>query len=218
MTDILGWVPAGTLAGFLIASMVLTLAPGPDVLFLAALSARDGALRGTMLALGLALGNLVHTAFAAAGVTAVLAASPSGFALVRFAGVAYLCYLALDTWRCDRHRKDDPMAPRRAEGQLVGRGIAMNVMNPKVMLLFLAFFPQFVNPSRGPVAGQMLILGLAFTLQVVVVFTAVAQASGRLGRRVGAAGGGPVGALFRYAVVALYLALALKLALTTSGP
>ena len=218
MTDAVAWVPAGTLAGFVAASMVLTLAPGPDVLFLAALSARDGALRGAMLAFGLALGNLVHTALAAAGVTAVLAASPRGFAVVRFAGVAYLLYLALDAWRGERRRQARRRVPRLPASRLVGRGMAMNVMNPKVMLLFLAFFPQFVNPSRGPVAGQMLILGVAFTLQVVIVFGTVALLSGRLGRRLGAAGGGPVGALFRCAVITLYLALALKLALTTAAP
>jgi len=215
MIDPFALVPPGTLAGFVVASMVLTVAPGPDVMFLATVSARYGSVRGAMLALGLAAGNLVHTAAAALGVTAVVVASPRAFGAVRIAGIAYLMYLAFVTFRDEGSAGGGrAQAPALSAARLFARGVLMNVMNPKVMLLFLAFFPQFVDPTRGPVAAQMLLLGAVFTAQVVVVFGGVAVLFGLAGRRLGAGGTGLTGGVFRYAVIALYLALATKLALT----
>ncbi|MDD2804472.1 MAG: LysE family translocator [Elusimicrobiales bacterium] len=167
---------------FLGVSVVLTLAPGPDVIFLASQGLAGGPRAGLAVALGLSSGLLVHTTLAALGVSAVFAASPAAFGLVKWAGAVYMAWLAWCAFR-ERPPAAGAQAPAGSAAALYRRGIIMNLLNPKVALFFLALLPQFVNPARGGVRGQMLVLGLVFMAQVVVVFGAIGYLSGRLGAR-----------------------------------
>lgn len=205
-----------TLGVFVVASVLLILAPGPDVIFLVSQSAAQGPRAGFLTALGLASGNLVHTFLAALGISVVFRASPVAFQGLKIAGVAYLLYLA---WKAVRAKAPNPEAaavaleaPRPGAGLFL-RGVLMNVLNPKVALFFLAFLPQFVNPATGPVWIQMVLYGVIFTTLVVVIFGTIGLSAGYVTRRMGArwAGGGAAG-WGRWLVAGVYAALAARLA------
>jgi len=167
---------------FLGVSVALTVAPGPDVIFLASQGLAGGPRAGLAVALGLSTGLLAHTALAALGVSAVFAASPAAFGLVKWAGAAYMVWLAWCAFR-ERPVAAGARGPAGSAAALYRRGIVMNLLNPKVALFFLALLPQFVDPARGPVRAQMAVLGLVFMAQVVVVFGTIGYLSGRLGER-----------------------------------
>jgi threonine/homoserine/homoserine lactone efflux protein len=171
---------ASALAAFAASSILLALAPGPDNLFVLALSASRGAKAGLMTTLGLCAGLVVHTSAVALGVAAFIAASPLAFATLKIAGAAYLAYLAF----CALRASPAPLqAKAKAEkpAAYFWRGVAMNVSNPKVALFYLAFLPQFVAPDRGSAVAQILALGLIFQLCAFVVFAAIALGAGRIG-------------------------------------
>jgi len=167
---------------FLGVSVVLTMAPGPDVIFLASQGLAGGPRAGLAVALGLSSGLLVHTALAALGVSAVFAASPAAFSAVKWAGAAYLLWLAWSAFR-EKPAAAGAAALAGGSGALYRRGVVMNLLNPKVALFFLALLPQFVDPAKGSVRAQMAVLGLVFMAQVVVVFGSIGYLSGRLGAR-----------------------------------
>ena len=205
-----------SLGVFIVASVLLILAPGPDVVFLISQSIGQGPRAGFLIGLGLACGNLVHTFLAALGLSVVFRASPVAFQGLKIAGVAYLLYLAWKAVRPHRSKGGDPARatslPRPTSG-LFFRGVLMNVLNPKVALFFLAFLPQFVSPAAGPVWAQMALYGVIFTALVVVIFGTIGLSAGYVTRRLssgwvgnGAAGWG------RWVVAAVYAALAARLA------
>jgi threonine/homoserine/homoserine lactone efflux protein len=172
---------ADTLAAFFGLSLLLALAPGPDNLFVLVQSALRGPRAGMLVVLGLCTGLLVHTAAVAAGLAALLAASPAAFKAIKFCGAAYLAWLA---WQAFRTSAALPLPgdvespnPRR----MYLRGIVMNVTNPKVALFFLAFLPQFVH-GGVPVVPQILWLGAVFITATLLVFGAIAFFSGAFGR------------------------------------
>ena len=206
-----------SLGVFIVASVLLILAPGPDVIFLISQSIGQGPRAGFLIALGLACGNLVHTCLAALGISVVFRASPLAFQGLKIAGVVYLLYLAWKAVRAGRPDVGDPTRatslPRRGH-DLFLRGVLMNVLNPKVALFFLAFLPQFVSPNAGPVWAQMVLYGVIFTALVVVIFGAIGLTAGYVTRRVGArwATGGGAG-WGRWVVAAVYAALAARLAI-----
>ncbi len=170
---------------FFAAAIMLALAPGPDILFVLAQGMSQGKRAGGITALGLATGCLVHTAAAALGVAVMLQASPLAFDLIRYAGAAYLLWLAFGALRApggSKAGKAEALPLRR----LYLRGFLMNVLNPKVTLFFLAFLPQFVRPgATWPVAAQMMVLGGVFMLATVIVFGVVGVSAGRLGEWLG---------------------------------
>ncbi|MBM2883632.1 LysE family translocator [Chromobacterium phragmitis] len=173
------------LAAFLAAAMLITLSPGPDNLMVLSQGISRGRRQGMAFGLGCALGCLNHTLLAALGIRALIAASPLAFTALKIAGGAYLVYLG---WGAIR----SPGASFRADGQLAGqqsslaatfrRGLIANAINPKVVLFFLAFLPQFVNPAQGPAGLQTAILGTVFTLQGAVIFGALGYFSGHVGQ------------------------------------
>jgi threonine/homoserine/homoserine lactone efflux protein len=200
---------------FLAASLLLILAPGPDILFLISQGATKGSRAGFMTALGLASGNLVHTLGAALGVSVIFRASPLAFQGLKLAGVGYLLFLAWKTVRARDRSAGEPtggVKPSRAHN-LFWRGFLMNVLNPKVALFFLAFLPQFASPAAGPVWAQMLVYGLIFALLVVVIFGAIGIFSGQVSRWLARRGGSDRGAKRgRWVVAGVYAALAARLA------
>lgn len=166
---------------FLGASLAITIAPGPDNLFVLTQGIARGRQAAIVTALGMCSGVSVHTLAAAFGISAIFATSAIAFAVVKFAGAAYLLYLA---WLTVRHSAAVRLgaADARPAAALFRRGFIMNVLNPKVALFFLAFLPQFVDPQRGSVPLQMLLLGGIFMLQAVVIFSLIGYFSGTIGR------------------------------------
>ena len=148
---------------FVVAALVLLLTPGPAVLYIVTRSVDQGRRAGFVSVLGVHAGTLVHVAAAAAGLSAVLAASATAFSVVKYLGAAYLIYLGVRQLRPRAGDPDDLMlaAPPRLSRAFVD-GFVVNVLNPKTALFFLAFLPQFVTVSRGAVPAQILGLGVVF--------------------------------------------------------
>jgi threonine/homoserine/homoserine lactone efflux protein len=171
-----------TLLLFFGASFVLLVVPGPSVTFIVARSLEHGRTAGLVSVLGVHAGSVVHVAAAAVGVSALLASSASAFAVVKYLGAAYLVYLGLAKLRnAGRHATPSPARARRS--RLFWQGFVVNVLNPKTALFFLAFLPNFVEPARGPVAPQVLVLGMCFIGLGLVSDGAYAFAAGTLGDR-----------------------------------
>jgi len=154
----------GSLGVFAAAALLLLITPGPAVLYIVARSVDQGRAAGIVSALGVHAGTLVHIAAAAAGLSVLLAASATLFSFVKYLGAAYLVYLGV--------RRLLDRAPLHGPGQARAipwrraflDGVVVNVLNPKTALFFLAFLPQFVDPTRGSVGPQVLALGLVFVM------------------------------------------------------
>jgi threonine/homoserine/homoserine lactone efflux protein len=132
--------------------------------------------------LGIEAGALVHVMAAALGLSAVLASSATAFTVVKYAGAAYLVYLGVRKWR-ERSDEQMPSAEPASESRLFLEGIIVNVLNPKTALFFLAFLPQFVDPARGAVAVQALVLGAVFVALAVLSDSVYALLAGSIGDR-----------------------------------
>lgn len=174
-------MPLEVLPAFILASALLALAPGPDNLFVLTQSALYGRQAGLSITLGLCTGLLIHTLAVALGVAALFRASVLAFTLLKFAGAAYLLYLAWSAWRSSRQSldvKQSSLVPR--PGALYRRGILMNLGNPKVAIFFLAFLPQFAQPEAGPLTPQLILLGLTFILVAWSLFSLIALLAGSI--------------------------------------
>jgi threonine/homoserine/homoserine lactone efflux protein len=148
---------------FLIAAVILLATPGPAVLYIVARSIDQGRTAGLVSTLGIGTGTLVHVAAAALGISALLVTSALAFDVVRYLGAAYLVFLGVRRL-ADRGAVE---APREASGRrslrrIYSEGVVVNVLNPKTALFLFAFLPQFVDPSRGSAAAQVLLLGGLF--------------------------------------------------------
>lgn len=165
---------------FLIASMLLTIAPGPDIMYLLAKSLADGARSGINLALGLTTGLIFHTTLVIIGVAAIIQQSPLAFAILKYAGAAYLLYLAWGAFHAQGNLKLNAVNKSGSYFKLYRRGVIMNVLNPKVLLFFLAFLPQFVDLNSDSVSLQIAFLGFIFGLQTLVIFSLVAICAGKV--------------------------------------
>ncbi|MFO7760772.1 MAG: LysE family translocator [Thermodesulfobacteriota bacterium] len=167
---------------FLGASIILTIAPGPDNIFVVTQGISRGKKAAVLTALGMCSGVSVHTAAAALGVSAIFYSSALLFNMVKYAGAGYLLFLA---WKTLQKRKGEELPerylPTRDYLPLFRHGFVMNVCNPKVALFFLAFFPQFVVPGTESFLSEMVILGGIFMLQAVLIFTVIAYFSGVIG-------------------------------------
>lgn len=171
--------------GFLAAAMLITLSPGPDNLMILSLGLSRGRRSGLAFGLGCALGCLSHTLLAALGISAAIAASPLLFTALKLAGGAYLVWLGIGALRATGSLRIERAAGSEAPGALFRRGLLANAINPKVILFFLAFLPQFVDGAKGSVGWQTAQLGLIFTLQACVLFGLIGWFSGSLGTWLG---------------------------------
>lgn len=169
-----------TVIYFLTASVLLTLAPGPDNMYLLAKSLASGAKSGVALSGGLASGIIFHTGLVMLGAAALIKASPFAFMALKFVGAGYLLYLA---WQAFHEQGDLELGQNNdtlAYGALYRRGVLMNILNPKVLLFFLAFLPQFVDTGSEQLALQIALLGAVFALQAFVIFAFIAICAGRV--------------------------------------
>ena len=174
--------------GFIATSALLTLMPGPDILYVLTQGLTRGRKPALAVSLGLASGLLVHTTAAALGLSLIISRSPAFLQAIKYAGVAYLLYLGFKSFLGrNKQSEPDPAATVEAEQQSFGNlfriGVTMNLLNPKVILFFLALFPQFLNPASLTPKADIFLLGGIFTVQAAVIFSLVSVLSGYLGKR-----------------------------------
>lgn len=176
-----------TVVAFLAAGILLNLTPGADVLFATASGLRGGWRAGVAAAAGVSLGTLAHAALAAAGLAALIAATPQALLAIRWLGAAYLVWLAWKSWTAGPLHQGTGGAATL--GQAVRQGFLTNLLNPKVALFVLAFLPQFANPAAGPVGPQILALGALFATTGLVVTGAYGALAGAASAALARAGG-----------------------------
>lgn len=170
---------------FLTASVVLSIMPGPDNIFVLTESVSSGQRTGLAISLGLSLGVLVHTSAAALGLSIIIQQSALVFSIIKYMGAAYLFYLAISALRSKGDGNQDESIKQEVPMgafKLVRKGFLMNVLNPKVSLFFIAFLPQFISKSDISISVQMIVLGIIFMIQAWLVFSLIAILSGRLNR------------------------------------
>lgn len=153
-----------TIIVFLLAGLGILLIPGPAVLYIVTRSVAQGRRAGLASVGGIETANLVHIAAAALGLSALLLTSALAFSLVKYLGAAYLIVLGLHTFFSRQaHAAFTPSMPKKLS-QLFANGFLVNLLSPKAALFYYAFLPQFVDPARGSVVEQLLILGVCFAL------------------------------------------------------
>jgi len=174
---------SSTLILFLGAALLLFVIPGPAVLYVVTRSVTQGRRAGLVSVLGIHTGSLVHIAAAIAGLSALIAASATAFSVVKLAGAAYLIYLGIMAFRSAGRLEDlaglEPMSTRR----IFWQGAVVNILNPKTALFFLAFVPQFIDPTLGSTTLQVAVLGGVFVAAGLMSDSTYALAAGAAGTR-----------------------------------
>jgi threonine/homoserine/homoserine lactone efflux protein len=203
---------ASTLLLFAGASLALLAVPGPAVIYVVTRSLDQGRTAGIVSMLGIETGTFAYALAAAAGLTGLIAASETGFTIVKYAGAAYLIHLGVRRL-LGREDASEEMAPARS--RLFLRGVLVQLLNPKVAIFFLAFLPQFADPARGAVALQVLVLGTVFTVLAVLSDGAYVLLVGAAGRRL-RSGPRAMGRLARLSG-GVYIGLGLSAALSGTG-
>ena len=189
-----------TLMLFIAAGLLLNLTPGPDVMYISAHAMRSGLRAGAVAALGISAGCVVHIAAAALGLSALLAASSTAFALLKWVGAVYLAWVGVQMLRAALRKQAINKIAFGADGTsgtgrfdlnlplrtVFRRGFLTNVLNPKVALFFLAFVPQFITPGAPQPTLAFLLLGLLFNLNAVPINLGYALLAAWAAQRMGA--------------------------------
>lgn len=175
--------------GFVVAVALLSLAPGPDLLFVVANGVAGGRRAGLVAAVGMSTGLAVHTVAAAFGLGLLIQRAPEALTVVRIGGAVVLVHLALSTWRSSRRAPvTQATVPRRSMGRTFLLATLTNLANPKVILFYLSFVPQFLSTAPGawPVTAQMLVLGIVFIVVGLSVDGTAGALAGSLSERIAA--------------------------------
>ena len=166
---------------FFAASWMLIITPGPDMIYVITRGISQGRKAGMISAVGVTLGILVHTIFAAFGLAIILRTSALAFLAVKFTGAGYLIFLGVKTLKDKSSFEFSMDKPKVGIRKIFVQGILSNVLNPKIALFFLAFLPQFVNPGHGSASVQMAYLGLTFALFGIIFLVFLGYFSGGIG-------------------------------------
>jgi threonine/homoserine/homoserine lactone efflux protein len=166
--------PLPSLMLFLLAAFLLTLTPGPDMLFVFARSVGQGRAVGVSSALGVAVGSLLQAGLVALGLSSVLVAVPLAYEVIKDAGAIYLVYLGIRTFLSHEQALSGSSSQERRRWRVFAQGMVTNVLNPKVALFYLAFLPQFVDPTYGHVPLRLFLLGVLFNVLEIAVNVTVA--------------------------------------------
>jgi threonine/homoserine/homoserine lactone efflux protein len=193
------------------AGLLLNVTPGPDLLYILGRSVSQGRQAGLLSALGIGAGCLFHVTAAALGVSALVLAVPVAYDVVRWAGALYLVWLGVKALRSQGTALEVQAMAATSPRRIFVQGVITNALNPKVALFFLAFLPQFADPTRGPLAPQLLLLGAIFTVNGTLVCLVFALFAARLGEWLKTRYG--VTKLLDRATGGLFIALGLRLAL-----
>jgi threonine/homoserine/homoserine lactone efflux protein len=168
------------LAAFAAASMVLNVTPGPDMAFYLSKAIGQSRAAGFAALGGVSLGLVVHSVLVAAGLSVVLAASVTAFTVLKIVGAGYLAYLAIDALRHGSSLTLAGEGEAQPLARIVGKGLFINLLNPKIIIFFLTFLPQFISSGDPHAAGKMLFLGLMFTVINVPVSGALILMAARI--------------------------------------
>jgi len=155
-------VESSQLYFFMGAALALLLIPGPAVLYITARSASQGRVAGLVSVLAIETANFIQAIAAALGLSAILLSSAVAFDLVKYLGAAYLIYLGIRKLMASDNGAEDEAVKQESLARIYWQGFAVNILNPKTALFFFAFLPQFVDPAKGNVTGQTLLLGTIF--------------------------------------------------------
>ncbi len=204
-------IPFDTFITFFTASIILALVPGPDNIFVLTQSAVKGKAAGLAVMSGLCTGLLFHTTAVALGIAVIFKTSAIAFTAVKFAGAAYLLWLAWQSFRAGSEKISSQTDNEVSLLKLYGRGIIMNITNPKVSIFFLAFLPQFAEPARGSVTIQILMLGGLFIVSTILIFGSVALLAGSIGRMLNKSG--KIQTIMNKTAGVVFIGLAIKLAM-----
>ncbi len=172
-----------TLTVFAVASLTISLMPGPAMLYIVARSASQGRLAGLVSVIGLGVGGLAHVVAAGLGLSALLMSSALAFNVLKYLGAAYLIWLGLRTLFARRQVEKPGRVRHEPLRRIFLQGCLVELLNPKTALFYLAFLPQFTDPARGSVAAQAILLGLVFVLLAVLadgMYALTAASAGRL--------------------------------------
>lgn len=195
---------------FAVASLALTLTPGPDMLLIASRTVAQGRTAGFITLAGIQLGTYIHAAAAALGLSQLFAAVPAAYDVVKWAGALYLLYLAWTTVRsAGASIAADPSSQAASNRQMFTQGLITNLLNPKMILFVLALFPQFVSAQAGNVGLQIMLLATVLNAIGLLVNGAVILAAGQTRRYVSRINRSR---LPDYILSAVFAALALRLA------
>ncbi len=161
---------------FVVASLVLCIVPGPDIVYLLSRCVAQGKRAGVFAALGIAAGGYVHLAAAITGLSAILLTSAAAFTAVKWLGALYLIYLGISAFRTSN--LPDATSTKRLAGNsawaIFWQGFVSDILNPKVAMFFLALLPQFVEPGAGNPISQLLLMGVTVTsIGLIVNFTLI---------------------------------------------
>lgn len=159
---------------FLGASILLTIAPGPDNIYVLVQGITNGKKAGIILTCGLVSGILIHTSLVAFGVSVLIQNSPILFFVIQYLGAGYLLYLAYKVFKNNATISIGNNHPKHTSWQLFKRGFLMNVLNPKVSLFFLALLPGFIWDTAQHNVLQLYFLGGVFMLQAFIIFALIA--------------------------------------------
>lgn len=206
MWEVIAAFPAGHLAAFILGGLVVNFAPGADMMFATACGLQGGPRSGMLAGFGAGLGVLWHITLAALGLSVLIAAHPGALAAIRWAGGAYLLWLAWKAWRAAAEGSPAAARPAIRPARVVARGFLTSALNPKPIFFFLAFLPQFTSPAYGPVWQQVVVLGAIFAFTGTVVTMGYGGLAGLLGHSLGRR----LGALNRVAAV-VFAGLAARL-------
>jgi threonine/homoserine/homoserine lactone efflux protein len=195
---------------FMLAGIALNLTPGADMMFCLSQGLKSGRKAGFAASLGIATGSVIHVLLAAFGLAALITANPIAFEVLRWAGVGYLVWLAVQAMR-HPVQLDLPGDARQSQPMRAWRdGVLVNLLNPKVIVFTLAFLPQFVDPERGSTVLQFLLLGLVLNITGTTVNGFVGVGAGSV--RGLLAGNKWIARTLGYVSLAVFLGLAAKLA------
>lgn len=193
---------------FIAASVLLTLTPGPDIIYVLIQSLVHGKKSGLVTALGLVSGILVHTTLVALGLALIIKQTPGIFNIIKVAGALYLFFLAYQSYKAEAILQfSTGSIPKKKSVQLFTQGFIMNIINPKVIIFFLAFFPGFLWNKEEQVVYQFYMLGGLFLIQALIIFSIVALLAGSISSRIQQ--NKRLSYLFKWIQILVYIGIAL---------
>lgn len=175
-----------TIISFFFTSLALTVAPGPDIMYVLSTSIVKGKQFGIAAAIGLSSGLLFHTTLLAFGISGIIVAIPWLFIAIKLFGTIYLLRIIYFLYKSPISPIELPTSTstnRNNIAQQMQQGLLMNILNPKIMLFFLSLFPTFLNPELGSLKTQVYTLGSIFMIQALIVFVLVAIMSSYIGKK-----------------------------------
>jgi len=200
---------------FMGAALALLLIPGPAVLYITARSASQGRVAGLVSVLAIETANFMQAIAAALGLSAILLSSALVFDMVKYLGAAYLIYLGIRKLLAGDNGIEDEVVKQESLSRIYWQGFAVNILNPKTALFFLALLPQFVDPAKGNITAQTLLLGAIFVGMAIITDSLFALAASSLAAKLTGNKGFQKGQRY-FAAGLVYVGLGITTALTGS--